>query len=126
MARFVFKHGDWTSVTLRINNLDYAAVKELLKTAALSSNDPERAVAQFLSAYARSEHAFDDDIEVLGGRDLSDYFTLTDNYRLFSADRVDALCGEDVYLVILNENEDNIRTMLFESGAKPRWFTVKR
>lgn len=127
MARFVFKHGDWTSVQLRIRDIDYDEVKQVIRDFAVKKTDPEFSVASFLIDAAMKGVADTDNSEILRDTKLSDYFSLTDNYRTFDAERVAAHASfEDVYLIVLNENEDNIRAMLFRDGEKSRWFTVKR
>ena len=126
-ATIIFKHNDWTSNPVRID-AEYETVKALLKNFYVYNVDPEQSLGQFIAEYARTTNK-GDFIDLTSSRRLSDYFALTDNYRLFSAERVrDLTLGYDtVYLVVLNENEDNIRVQMFEYEAdKPRWFTVKR
>jgi catalase len=134
MARsvFVFKHFEWTSHVLQVHDFSggYEGVKATLKKFNVTRNDPERSIAAFIAALARSTTPdFDVEMEILTDRKLADYFGLTENYKLFDATRVIDLAGyaDEVYLVVLNENEDNIRVQHFGySYDKPRWFTVKR
>lgn len=119
----LFKSGIQVSTPVEFINMQYENIKALLKNSYVyGGNDVETAAGLFTGAAAKAGW----DLEIKSDRSLSDYFGLTEDYRLFDVDRVQAVAGyADVCLIVLNPTENNVRAMLFESASK-RWFTVKR